>query len=63
MNKKYYAHSKENEPPANWQPLEEHLINVAKLASNFAEYFGTGEWAYLAGLWHEVGRELNGVLC
>jgi len=32
MTKKYYAHSKENEPPTNWQPIEEHLKNVAELA-------------------------------
>ena len=32
MTTKYYAHSKENEPPINWQPLHEHLKNVAEMA-------------------------------
>ena len=63
MTKKYYAHSKENQPPINWQPLEDHLNNVAKMARSFAEPFGAGDWAYLAGLWHDLGSEINGFLC
>jgi hypothetical protein len=27
----YYPHSKEGRPPEEWQPLEEHLENVAEL--------------------------------
>lgn len=54
--KKYYAHSKKDQPPENWQPLEEHLKNVADLAAKFAEPFGAQEWACLAGLWHDVGK-------
>lgn len=56
MNKKYYAHSKENEPPTNWQPLEDHLKNVAEMARSFAEAFGAGDWGYIAGLWHDLGK-------
>jgi len=26
----YYAHSKEGKPKEEWQPLEEHLKNVAE---------------------------------
>jgi hypothetical protein len=29
----YYAHSKEGSPPEEWQPLEEHLENVAEMAA------------------------------
>jgi len=36
--------------------LEEHLEGVSKLASNFAQEFGAGEWAALAGLWHDLGK-------
>jgi len=36
----FYAHSLEGEPPKKWQPLEEHLKNVAELASQFAAKFG-----------------------
>ncbi len=31
---------------------EEHLKNTAELATSFAAEFGSGEWGYLAGLWH-----------
>jgi len=52
----YYAHSKENEPPENWQPLDEHLKNVADLAAEFAKPFGGEQWARLAALWHDLGK-------
>lgn len=35
----FYAHSKENQPPENWQPLDKHLKNVAELAADFAALF------------------------
>jgi CRISPR-associated endonuclease/helicase Cas3 len=54
--KTFYAHSLPGRPPDEWQPLEEHLRNVAELARKFAEPFGAGEWAYLAGLWHDLGK-------
>ena len=50
----YYAHSKEGRPPSEWQPLEEHLKNVAGMVRSFADIFGAGDWAYLAGLWHDL---------
>ncbi len=53
---KFYAHSKENEPIEKWQPLEDHLIAVADLAGEFAEVFGASDWAYQAGLWHDLGK-------
>ena len=56
MDKIFYAHSKEGEPPERWQVLEEHLKNVAEMAQGFAEKFGAGEWGYLAGLWHDLGK-------
>lgn len=56
MVKKYYAHSLPNEPPEKWQGLEEHLKNVAALARDFAADFNAGDWAYLAGLWHDLGK-------
>ncbi len=56
MTKKYYAHSLGGEPPDKWQPLEEHLKNVAEMARSFAESFGAGDWGYLAGLWHDLGK-------
>jgi len=56
MNKQFYAHSLEGKPPSEWQPLEEHLKNVAEMARSFAESFNAGDWGYLAGLWHDIGK-------
>lgn len=56
MDKKYYAHTLDGKPPSDWQPLEEHLKNVAEMARLFAEAFGAGDWGYLAGLWHDLGK-------
>lgn len=52
----YYAHSKENEPLENWQPLEEHLQNVAILAAGFAEEFGAKDWGNVSGALHDIGK-------
>lgn len=49
----FYAHSKKNAPPEQWQPLDAHLKNVAEKAAKFAKPFGGEEWAYIAGLWHK----------
>jgi len=56
MKSVYYAHSLDGEPPEKWQPLEEHLKNVAELAAEFARPFGGEKWARLAGLWHDLGK-------
>ncbi len=38
------------------QLLVEHLRNVAALARKFASPFDGGDLAFLAGLWHDVGK-------
>ena len=60
---RYYAHTEEDEhgnrlPPESgkWQPLADHLQNVAKLAAKFAAPFGAESEAYLAGLLHDLGK-------
>lgn len=58
---KYYAHTKKQPDgkPASqsqWQPLDEHLRNVAKLAAGFADSFGSSAWAHNAGLLHDLGK-------
>lgn len=53
---KYYAHSLEGEPPEKWQPLEDHLQNVAKMAGEFAAVFGAKEWSSIAGELHDFGK-------
>ena len=52
----YYAHSIENKSSNKWQTLETHLSQTAKLASNFAKSFNSSNWAYTAGLWHDLGK-------
>ena len=63
MTKKYYAHSLDGKALSDWQPLEEHLKNVVEMDRSFANTFNAGDWCYLAGLWHDLGREINGFLC
>ena len=51
----YFAHTKANPdgtpaPATDWQPLAEHLRNVADLAADFARPFGLEQEARLAGL-------------
>lgn len=37
-------------------PLYEHLRATGSLAGTFASEFGSSDWAYLAGLWHDLGK-------
>ena len=56
---KYIAHAKENaleNKGFDIHPLEDHLRKVAKKAQEFAGAFGAGDWAYPAGLWHDLGK-------
>ncbi len=56
MNKEYYAHSLKGKSITDWHILEEHLKGTADLAASFADEFGCGQWGYLAGLWHDLGK-------
>jgi CRISPR-associated endonuclease/helicase Cas3 len=40
----------------HWQPLNIHLRNVAQTAKKFAEPFGCGDEAGIAGLLHDLGK-------
>lgn len=53
------AHVKRN-PAAGWveHELRSHLKAVAGLAEGFADSFAGSAWAYLAGLWHDLGKYL-----
>jgi CRISPR-associated endonuclease/helicase Cas3 len=53
---KYYAHSTESKDKADWQPLAQHLQNVACLAQSFAAVFGAGQWGDIAGFLHDAGK-------
>jgi len=50
----YFAHSENDRGERD--PLKVHLEGVAGRARRFAEVFGSGEGAYLAGLLHDLGK-------
>lgn len=54
----YLAHVKQklNEGDFDVHHLEDHLRDVASLAASFAREFENEDWAYLAGLWHDLGK-------
>jgi len=56
MKDEFYAHSREGVPLKHRHHLEDHLKEVAKLARVFANDFSAGDWVYLAGLWHDLGK-------
>ncbi len=53
---KFYSHTLLGRPQSEWERLEEHLVQVAEKASEFASVFGASEWGHLAGLWHDLGK-------
>ena len=58
-NVEYIAHARENPSAQNGfdiHSLEDHLRKVAKQAQEFAKEFNAGDWAYPAGLWHDLGK-------
>lgn len=55
METKKYAHTSGTDK-ANWQTLEDHLTNVAKMAAEFSQRFGCEKLAYAAGLLHDLGK-------
>jgi len=52
----YYARTVEGHPKSIWQKLPEHLERVADRASASADAFGSRDWGYCAGLWHDLGK-------
>ncbi|MDI6776197.1 MAG: hypothetical protein QMD03_02995 [Syntrophales bacterium] len=39
-----YAHSLPGRPPDRWQPLDDHLKQVAELSRSFVDEFRAGNW-------------------
>lgn len=50
------AHVTLREGTPLYHALPEHLRCTAEIAASFAESFGSGSWAFLAGLWHDLGK-------
>jgi len=60
MSKNFYAHSLPGQPPKKWQKLEDHLRNVAEMASQFASSFDSADWGWNAGMLHDIGKADEG---
>ena len=52
----FYAHSQPGKPEAQWHPLREHLVSVARHSSAFAAPLGLEQLANLASLLHDAGK-------
>ena len=52
--KSYFAHTAPQQ--ADWEPLKDHLVNVAKRANKFATVFEAGIEASIAGYLHDLGK-------
>ncbi|MGE3063384.1 MAG: CRISPR-associated helicase Cas3' [bacterium] len=54
--KSYFAHSLPNQPQSTWQLLKDHLNETANLSKSFADKFDSGNFGYLIGLFHDIGK-------
>lgn len=54
-----YAHTVPNVCEEKWELLDEHLKKVALLCQRFATEFGAGEWGWIAGRCHDLGKASN----
>jgi len=52
----FYAHSGLKSDKSDWQLLRDHLVSVANLAREMAAPLGLGQAAYVAGLFHDLGK-------
>jgi CRISPR-associated endonuclease/helicase Cas3 len=56
---KSYAHSLLDRPVKEWQPLKNHLAQVAEKAAKFAAAFDSADWAWNSGWLHDLGKIAN----
>jgi CRISPR-associated endonuclease/helicase Cas3 len=52
----FFAHSGQRADKSDWQPLPDHLLQVAELASQHGEAFRASKAAHIAGLLHDLGK-------
>lgn len=52
----FYAHSGSAEDRSDWQALQDHLRATAALAGELGKPLGLEQIAYLAGLYHDLGK-------
>ena len=53
---RYLAHVRQDGEVFIPHDLDEHLRGVAQRAEEYGRDFGGGDWARLAGLWHDLGK-------
>ena len=53
---RYYAHTLPGRAEEEWQELQAHLEGVSKHAAASGASFHAGDWARVAGLWHDLGK-------
>ena len=53
---RHLAHVRRDNGTFVLHDLDEHLHGVGKLAEEYAQVFGSGDWARVAGLWHDLGK-------
>ncbi len=52
----YFAHSGSQRDKSDWQTLPDHAEAVARMAAEFARPSGLDKAAYVAGLFHDLGK-------
>ena len=53
---RYFAHVRRDGENFATHDLGEHLRGVGQRAGEYARVFGSGDWARIAGLWHDLGK-------
>ncbi len=53
---RYLAHVRRDDEAFVPHDLSEHLRGVARRAEECARHFGGGDWAQVAGVWHDLGK-------
>ena len=56
LGDRLFAHSTDRPDRSDWEPLCDHLNAVADRAATFAEPFGSGSLARIAGMLHDLGK-------
>lgn len=52
----YYAHSGDRSDKSDWQTMLDHAFSTARLAAKMADPFGLQKAAFVAGLFHDIGK-------
>lgn len=55
-NHYFIAHLRSVDAALCFHDLPEHLQKVSTKAAEFADHFGSADWAIYAGLWHDLGK-------